>query len=83
MARWPREVIAVIGVTTSPSCGTNFESISPYQPSGIYMEELREAVNVLGISPKFISIWPKHQHKMMENLNGLLARPDLLALAGS
>jgi len=72
MKTWPSQVIAVIGVTTSPACGTNFGNRNPYQPSGIFMEELRDAVATSGLKPSFVSVWPKHQHKTRETLNNLL-----------
>lgn len=66
------EAFAVIGVATSPACGTNFGGKNPYQPSGIYMEELRAACEDLGVNIPFISIWPKYRHKLIEKLASLL-----------
>lgn len=65
-------VIGVIGITTSPACGTNFNGKNPYQPSGIFMEELRSECESWGLSPLFISIWPKHPNKMTEKLENIL-----------
>lgn len=69
-------VIAVIGVTTSPACGTNFGGKNPYQPSGIYMEELKWETEVRGLNPKFVSIWPRHPHKMAQHLASLVKRSN-------
>ena len=66
------EAFAVIGVTTSPACGTNFGGKNPYQPSGIYMEELHAACKERAVNIPFISVWPKHHHKMIEKLASLL-----------
>lgn len=65
-------VIGIVGVTTSPACGTDFHGKSPYKPSGIYMEELQQALKFKGLYPRFISIWPKHRHKVLEHLASLL-----------
>ena len=70
-------VIAVIGVTTSPACGTNFGGKNPYQPSGIYMEELRRETEARGLNPKFVSIWPGHPHKMAQHLASLMDNPNV------
>lgn len=64
--------LAVIGVTTSPACGTNFGGKNPYQPSGIYMEELNSACKERNVDIPFISIWPKHHNKMIEKLANLI-----------
>lgn len=72
------DVIAVIGVATSPACGTNFGGKNnPYMPSGIYMEELNNECDKLCVWPTFTSVWPKHPHKMVENLADVLKRARL------
>lgn len=69
-------VIAVIGVTTSPACGTNFTGKgSSFHPRGIFMYVLFNRCCNRDLWPTFISIWPKHQHKMQEILNELLEEP--------
>lgn len=66
-------VIAVIGVTTSPSCGTG-TGVSPYAPSGIYMEELKAECAKRGLYPEFVSIWALHLPRASEILAELIER---------
>lgn len=68
------EVLAVIGVDFSPACAVNYlnKGRSIHRDQGIYVEELRRALNSKELNPPFIGVCQRWTKKMLRDLDSIL-----------
>ena len=68
------QILAIIGVEFSPACAVNYlnKGRTIRAGQGIYVEELRTALEALGLTIPFIGISQRWHKKMKKDLDGLL-----------
>jgi len=66
------DVVGVVGVERSPACSTRQDNPSNYYPSGILMEELRSALEHVGISVPYVSVTGSTTQTQAAKLTSLL-----------
>ena len=68
-----KEILAIITVHMSPACSPN-EGRSPYNPKGIFVEELQVHMKIGKIEIPFIGVCDRWMKKLDRDLNDLINR---------
>ena len=66
-----KEIVGIIAVHMSPACSPN-EGRSPYNPKGIFIEELQKQMKCGGVEIPFIGVSDRWLKKLETDLNSLL-----------
>lgn len=68
-------ILAIIGIDFSPACAVNYlnKGRSVYRDQGIYMEELKIALDDQGLEMDFIGVCQRWEKKMRKDLEQMMA----------